>query len=59
MKKIWFYIIGAVIVLAIIGNLLPDSSEDNNTKLSENQEIDKTSFNEFALQALYDNGFCY
>ena len=58
MKKIWYWVIGIVAVLFLIGLFVPN----NNTNTTENNNkntFDENQFNQLAIQSLHDNGFCY
>jgi hypothetical protein len=59
MKKIWFWVIGVVVALILIGLFVPNDNSETNISQNNENNFDENQFNQLAIQSLYDNGFCY
>ncbi len=60
MKKIWYGVIGVAILLTLISMILPNNlSKNQNNNVNTYKNLNETKFNQLAIQALYDHGFCY
>jgi len=59
MKKLWYWIIGIVLVLVLIGLFIPSDNSKTSTNQDKENNFDETQFNQLAIQSLYNNGFCY
>ncbi len=59
MKKFWYWVMGIVVFLFLIGIFIPNDSPKTNTSKDNEDNFDETQFNQLAIQSLYNNGFCY
>lgn len=55
-KKTWYWIIGIIVALFLIGLFIP---KENTITQNNEKNFDETKFNQLAIQSLYDNAFCY
>jgi hypothetical protein len=59
MKKIWYGVIGIVVVLFLIGLFIPKDTSNTNGNQNDENNFDENKFNQLAIQSLHNNGFCY